>query len=46
MKYEKPEITPLANAAEAIQGAKFSGMYDSSDPTSDIHSTPAYQADE
>jgi hypothetical protein len=46
MKYEKPEITLTANAAEAIQGPKIGGPSDFPDPQNPVHTTGAYQSDE
>ena len=46
MNYEKPKITLTLNAVESIQGTKTDGMWDNTDPTSSVYSTPAYQADE
>jgi hypothetical protein len=46
MKYEKPEITLSANAAEIVQGSKPGGFMDSRDGQNPIHSTGAYESDE
>ena len=46
MKYEKPEITLSANAAEVIQGPKIGGPSDFTHPQDPIHSTGTYQSDE
>lgn len=46
MKYEKPEITPLADAAMVIQGTKAVGMWDNVDPTNPVRSISAYESDE
>jgi hypothetical protein len=46
MKYEKPEITLSANAAEVIQGLKVGGPADSGDPNNPIHTPAAYESDE
>jgi hypothetical protein len=47
MRYEKPEVTPLASAVSAIQGCTSKNI---GDPDScDVHEKPttnAYEADE
>ena len=46
MKYEKPEVTLVAEAAVLVQGRKLIGTMDFVDPQNPIRSTSAYQADE
>ncbi len=46
MTYEKPVIAVLADAAEAIQGSKLGGPFDSVNPTSTEYSIATYEADE
>ena len=46
MKYEKPEITLVANATILVQGTKLTGIMDFADPQNPIRSTSAYQSDE
>jgi hypothetical protein len=46
MKYEKPEITLVANAAVLIQGQKSSGPADSGQPQNPVHTPAAYESDE
>jgi len=46
MKYERPEITLSADAAEIVQGSKPGGFMDSRDPQNPIHSTGAYESDD
>lgn len=45
MKYEKPELTAMAKATEAIQGQKGQGQVDSK-PNQQRPSIAAYEADE
>lgn len=46
MKYEKPEITLSASAAEIVKGSKPGAMVDGLDPQNPIHSTGTYESDE
>jgi hypothetical protein len=46
MKYEKPEITLVADAATLIQGQKSSGLADSGQPQNPVHTPAAYESDE
>jgi hypothetical protein len=46
MKYEKPEITLSANAADVIQGPKTAGPADSGQPQNPVHTPAAYESDE
>lgn len=46
MKYEKPQITLSASAADAIHGPKLGGPRDSMQPGNVIHTAAAYQSDE
>lgn len=45
MKYERPELTPLAFAADAIQGSTIKALTQFMDSKSPATST-AYEADE
>jgi len=47
MKYEKPEVVPLANAISAIQSmSKPHGTVDILDPSNPFPSAGAYESDE
>jgi len=46
MKYEKPQITLVADAATMIQGVKSSGPADSGQPQNPVHTPCAYESDE
>ena len=46
MKYEKPEVTLVANATILVQGTKLMGITDFIDPQNPVRSTSAYQSDE
>jgi hypothetical protein len=46
MKYEKPEITLVAEAVVLVQGRKLTGIMDFADPQNPIRSTSAYESDE
>jgi hypothetical protein len=46
MRYEKPEITLVANAAALIQGQNSSGPADSAQPQNPVHTPAAYESDE
>jgi len=46
MKYEKPEITLVANATILVQGTKLMGTADFIDPQNPVRSVSAYESDE
>jgi hypothetical protein len=46
MKYEKPELVAVADAACAIQGSKGGSSADSVIQGSPVHTSNAYEADE
>ncbi len=46
MKYEKPEITVVADAVAVIQGPKIGGPMDSHMPQNPVHTSTAYGSDE
>jgi hypothetical protein len=46
MKYEKPDITLLAEATDIVRGPKLGGLMDSRQPQNPIHSSAAYESDE
>ena len=46
MNYQKPEITPLANAADAIQAIKLGVQLDSVDPNLERRAGAGYESDE
>ena len=46
MKYEKPEVTLVAEAVVLVQGIKLIGTMDFVDPQNPIRSAAAYESDE
>jgi hypothetical protein len=46
MKYEKPEITLIAEAVVLVQGIKLMGTADFLEPQNPIRSASAYESDE